>query len=69
MKYGIRNLMVSTWLSLIYIFLNDFYLFLERAEAKERGEGMRKRNIEGLLLAHPQLGTRPTTQACALTGN
>ena len=27
------------------------------------------RNINWLPLAHPQLGTWPTTQACALTGN
>ena len=30
----------------------------------------RERNISVWLpLVHPQLGTRPTTQACALTGN
>ena len=30
---------------------------------------MFKRNIDWLPLTHPQLGTWPTTQACALTGN
>ena len=37
----------------------------------ERGrEGERERNINVWLpLAYPVLGTWPTTQACALTGN
>ena len=34
----------------------------------ERGEG-RERNSDQLSLSCPQLGTWPTTQACALTGN
>ena len=47
-------------------FLRYFiYLFLER-----RREGKRERNItKWLPLVHPTLGTWPTTQACALTGN
>ena len=41
------------------------YLFLERGRKKERG-----RNINVWLpLERPLLGTWPTTQACALTGN
>ena len=46
----------------------DFiYLFLERREGKEKE---RERNINGWLpLACPKLGTRPTTQACVLTGS
>ena len=36
---------------------------------KGRETSMCKRNINWLPLAHPQLGTRPTTQACVLTGN
>ena len=46
----------------------DFiYLFLERREGKEKE---RERNINGWLpLVHPQEGTQPATQACALTGN
>ena len=44
--------------------LKDFiYLFLERVEKREK-------NINVWLpLAHPPLGTWPTTQACTLTGN
>ena len=43
------------------------YLFLDRAEGKEKE---RKRNINVWLpLPCPLLGTWPTTQACALTGN
>ena len=30
---------------------------------------MQERNIDWLLLACPQMGTRPATQVCALTGN
>ena len=49
-------------------FLKDFiYLFLERGAGKEEE---RERNISvWLLLAQPQLGTWPATQACAQTGN
>ena len=44
-----------------------FILFLERREGKEKE---RERNINVWLpLAHPLLGTWPTTHACALTGN
>ena len=43
------------------------YLFLERGGVREKD---RERNINVWLpLVHPQLGTWPTTQACALTGN
>ena len=49
-----------------YFFKKYFiYLFLERW----RETSMCKRNISQLLLSNPQLGTWPTTQACALTGN
>ena len=63
----------SVWLlakyftSLIFIFLKrDFiYLLLEREKEEER-----ERNINVWLpLTCPLLGTWPTTQACALTGN
>ena len=49
-------------------FLKDFiYLFLEREEGREKE---RERNINVWLpLVHPLLGTKPTTQACARTGN
>ena len=37
---------------------------------RERGgEGEREGNIDWLPLMHPQMGTQPTTQVCALTGN
>ena len=48
------------------IFLKIIYLFLGRGEGKEKD---RERNIDGLPLTCPPLGTWPATQACALTGN
>ena len=46
-------------------FLKRFYLFLERGRERER-----ERNLSVWLpLVCPLLGTWPTTQACALTGN
>ena len=51
---------------LIYFF-QILYLFLENGEVMEK-EGERIINI-WLLLAHPQLETRPAGQSCALTGN
>ena len=53
-------------------FLNFIYLLLERGEGgRKRGRetSMCERKINWLPLAHPQLGTWPTTQACVLTGN
>ena len=52
----------------INVFLKDFiYLFLDRGEGREK---KRERNINMWLpLMHPPLGTQPTSQACALTGN
>ena len=52
----------------ILLFFKDFiYLILERGEGREKE---RERNIHVWLpLTCPQLGTWPTTQACALTGN
>ena len=49
-------------------FLKKIYLFPERGEGREKE---RERNINvWLLLVHPQLGTWPATQACAIwTGN
>ena len=51
-----------------FLFFEDFiYSFLERGEGKEKE---RERNINVWLpLTCPLLGTGPTTQACALTGN
>ena len=51
----------------LYFFKDFIYLFLERGEGWETE---RKRNINVWLpLMCPLLGTWPTTQACALTGN
>ena len=50
------------------IFKDFIYLFSERREGG-RETSVCERNINRLPLAHPQLGTWPTTQACALTGN
>ena len=50
-----------------YIF-KDFYLFIFR-EREWRETSMCEIYINQLPLAHPQLGTWPATQACALTSN
>ena len=51
----------------LFHFLKDFtYLFLEIGEGREKE---RESNIDQLPLTWPQLGTWPTTQACALTRN
>ena len=48
-----------------YLVFFKFYLFLEKGREKER-----EKNISVWLpLVDPQLGTWPSTQACALTGN
>ena len=51
-----------------FIFFNILFIyFLERGEGKEEG---RERNINVQSpLVHPELGTWPATQACALPGN
>ena len=54
-----------------FVFLNFFkyciYSFLERGEEKEKEK---ERNINVCLpLVGPVLGTWPSTQACALSGN
>ena len=50
------------------LFFKDFiYLFLERGERREK---KRERNISVWLpIESSQLGTFPSTQACAVTGN
>ena len=51
----------------VFIFKDFIYSFLERGEGREKE---RERNINvWLSLECPLLGTRPTTQAFALTGN
>ena len=58
----------APYFALYPIFLKDFiYLFLERGERREKE---RERNIHVWLpLELPLLGTWPTTQVCALSGN
>ena len=51
----------------ICLFKDFIYLPLERGERKEK-ERERNTNV-WLSLMRPLLGTWPTTQACALTGN
>ena len=53
------------------LYLKIFYLLLERGEERERERetSMCERYEDRLPLARPQLGTWPTTQACALTRN
>ena len=57
------------WWSSMNISVNCFYylFFLEREEGREK-ERERNSNV-WLLLKLPGLQTKPTTQACALTGN
>ena len=55
-----------------FFFLGFYLLFLERGEGREkerRETSMCERNIHGLPLSRSQPGTRPATQAHALTGN
>ena len=59
-----RCLFLSFFFLKTYLFI---YLFIERGEGREKE---RERNIDVWLpLAHPSLGTWPTTQACSLTGD
>ena len=68
---------MSTLLSFIYLpmyFLKRFYLslFLGRRERteKERDRNINVSEIQRVVASRrPQTGTRPATQACALTGN
>ena len=57
------GLFFMSWVNGLSIFKKRFYLFLEKGEGSER-----KINV-WLPLVHTLLGTWPTTQACALTGN
>ena len=60
--------LISICKVLLLLFFKYFtYLFLEGREGREKE---RERNINVWLpLVCPQLGTWPTTQACALTEN
>ena len=61
------GLFVLLLLNCRFVCFLRFYLVLERGEGREKE---RERNINVWLpLTWPPLGTWPTTQACALTGN
>ena len=68
---GFMNISFFTdfsWSLILYSLFKDFiYLFLERGEGRNI-EWERNINV-WLPLTRPSVGTRPTTQACALTGN
>ena len=61
----IPGFIIKNKIPFIYFFLKILFIFWQRGRDKER-----ERNINvWLLLTHPLLGTRPTTQECALTGS
>ena len=54
---------------LSFLIFKDFtYLLLERGEERMKGRETSKCKRNQLPVPHPQLGTRPATQTCALTG-
>ena len=62
-QYALRNFILC-----FVLFFLRFYLFICRERG--RAEKERERNSSmSLPLMPPLLGTRPTTQACSLTGN
>ena len=64
---GLRQTGLGYRLRYLFLKILFIYLFPERGEGKEKE---RDRNINVWLpLVHPQLGSWPATQACALTGN
>ena len=58
---------LSFYFILFYFFKDFIYLFLERGREGER-EGDKHQCVVASL-SNPLLGTWPTTQSCALTGN
>ena len=67
LNLGKKCKFLFSFLFILFLFLDFIYLFLERGEGRVK-EKMENINV-WLPLACPQLGTLPTTQACALTGN
>ena len=56
--------------NIFWLFLKKrLYLLIFREKRQEGETSMYETNIDWLPPALPQLGTRPTTQACALAGN
>ena len=52
------------------LLLKKFLLiYLQGREGEKRETNISARDVNWLPLSHPQMGTWPTTQACALTGN
>ena len=68
---GIFYQTVPVLMNKIFIFKNIHYFQRERNGGRERQRetSMYERKIHQLPLAHPNLGTWPTTQVCALAGN
>ena len=67
-----KNIEDICFLSFLRLYLFYFILLLERGKGgwkRGRETSMCKRYIDRLPLTCPQPGTRPATQACALTGN
>ena len=64
---GTIKLFFENYILYIYIFNDLIYLFLDRGEGREK-EGEKNINV-WLPLECPLLGTWPSTQACAPTGN
>ena len=66
-SYKSKNPKVYPQNQSLKLFFKRFYLFIFR---EGKGGRKRERNISKWLpQVHPLLGTWPTTQACALTGN
>ena len=71
-KFGFREYLTKEVALEMELYGGDFkdYLFIYFLERGEGREKEKERNINVWLpLTHPQPGTRPATQACALTGN
>ena len=58
---------ISIFFFYLFVFQKHLFIYFQREEGREK---QRERNINvWLLLVRPLLGTWPTPQACALTGN
>ena len=68
LRLELRQSSSWAWALTFFFFKKKFLLFNYFQRQGKRGR-KRERNISGLLLTHPQLGTWTATQPCALTGN